>query len=306
MSLKERYHNFRQWQLNPFDHRNHNQQKVKCANCGTEFDTNFCPMCGQKAGVGPIGWNTVRQGVMMLWGMDSRSLGYSLVQLLLRPGYFISDYLKGRRQVSFPPIKMLLLVAIIELIAESVFGPPYEAQPVKNRNNVLEAISNWMDANPGWGMLFTISLLIFPTWLFFRYSPKHPKHTLPEGFFIQAFMSTIMLLLAALVVVTKELWLLAITPFIYIIAYHQLFGYRWWPTIWRVLLSFFCFIIAFGSIDLGLKVFVYDNKAEMVNFIASIIMLVIFTLIGFLIGKRTGKKRAKRENVDESVTSVTA
>lgn len=298
MSLKERYHNFLQWQQNPFDHRNRNQKLVKCANCGTEFDANFCPICGQKAGVGPIGWNTVRQGVMMLWGMDSRSLGYSLVQLLLRPGYLISDYLNGKRQVTFPPIKMLLLVAIIELIAESVFGQPYDTGPAKETNNWMEAISNWMDANPGWGMLITSSLLLFPTWIFFRYSPKHHKHTLPEGFFIQVFMSTLMVILCAVVVVTKVLWLLSIGPVFYLIAYHQLFGYGWWATLWRIFFSFFCFILAFGVIDMGLRVFVYGHRSEMVYFITGVVMMLLFMLIGFLIGRRTDRKRQKLEDAE--------
>ena len=52
----------------------------------------------------------------MLWGMDSRSLPYTLWQLLLRPGYLIGDYISGRRQVSFPPIKMLAIVALFALI----------------------------------------------------------------------------------------------------------------------------------------------------------------------------------------------
>jgi hypothetical protein len=301
------YHRFRRWpQAEPHYVNRHQDTVQHCHNCGTEFRDNFCPRCGQRAEVGRVGWNSIRENIALLWGLDSRSLTYTLVQLLGRPGYLVRDYISGHRQVSFPPVKMLVIVCLFVVIFESVFHLENDVLGIKFNVQEVDDVVAWINAQKSWATLLVQSILILPTWLVFRFAPGYPHHTLPEGFFIQAFMSTIMLLLAALVVVTKELWLLAITPFIYIIAYNQLFGYRWWPTIWRVLLSFFCFIIAFGSIDLGLKVFVYDNKAEMVNFIASIIMLVIFTLIGFLIGKRTGKKRAKRENVDESVTSVTA
>ena len=103
MNLKERYRRFRAWQENPFDYTNHCDHTVRCANCGTEFSDNFCPRCGQKANTGHINWRTAWQGVLILWGMDNRSLSFTLVQLVLRPGYLVRDYLSGKRQVSFPP-----------------------------------------------------------------------------------------------------------------------------------------------------------------------------------------------------------
>jgi hypothetical protein len=72
--------------------------------------------------VGRITWRTLRQGFAMLWGMDSRSLPYTLWQLLLRPGYLIGDYISGRRQVSFPPIKMLAIVALFALIINNFYS----------------------------------------------------------------------------------------------------------------------------------------------------------------------------------------
>ena len=60
---------------------------------------------------------------MDLWGMGTRSLPYTLWQLLLRPGYLIGDYISGRRQVSFPPIKMLVFVALLVYIVISILSP---------------------------------------------------------------------------------------------------------------------------------------------------------------------------------------
>ena len=132
MDLRELYRRFRAWQQNPFDYTNHSEHLVRCANCGTEFSDNFCPRCGQKAGVGPVNWQTVRQGLMMIWGMDSRSLSYSLLQLLLRPGYLISDYISGKRQVSFPPVKMLLIVAVGAMIVDYLCGKPLDNMEIDN------------------------------------------------------------------------------------------------------------------------------------------------------------------------------
>ena len=65
--MKEWWRRFRAWQENPFDYTNDSEHATRCSNCGTEFRDNFCPRCGQKAGVGPIGWNTVKQGILILW-----------------------------------------------------------------------------------------------------------------------------------------------------------------------------------------------------------------------------------------------
>lgn len=241
MNLREKYRRFKSWQLNPFDYFNRSEHLERCANCGTEFNDNFCPRCGQKAGTGPIGWHTVRQGVMLIWGMDSRSLGYSLVQLLLRPGYMISDYLSGKRQVSFPPVKMLLIVAIGVMIAEWLFGEPFvETTPDAEKVDVaFDAFDKWAESNTGWAMLMVSCILIFPTWLYFRYAPKHHKHSIPEGFFIQVFMGSLLAMTAILTAIIDSGWVLCIIPFYYFITYWQLFGFGWWGTLWRTTLCIY-------------------------------------------------------------------
>ena len=92
-----------------------------CYNCDNDFSGNFCPICGQRAEVGRVGWKSIKDNVAILWGMDSRSLGYTLLQLLGRPGYLVRDYISGRRQVSFPPVKMLVIVCLFVVVFESVF-----------------------------------------------------------------------------------------------------------------------------------------------------------------------------------------
>ena len=99
MNLRERYRWFRTWQEHPFDYANHSEHTTRCANCGTEFRDNFCPRCGQKAGVGPIGWNTVRQGIMILWGMDNRSLSFTLLYMAV---FILPTWLFFRRAPRYP------------------------------------------------------------------------------------------------------------------------------------------------------------------------------------------------------------
>ena len=98
--FKEYYDRFCRWQRAVPQYVNRHEDTVQhCCNCGTEFADNFCPRCGQRAELGRVGWQSVKENVALLWGMDSRSLGYTLLQLLGRPGYLVRDYISGRRQV---------------------------------------------------------------------------------------------------------------------------------------------------------------------------------------------------------------
>ena len=247
MNLKER-RRFRAWQENPFDYTNHSEHTTRCANCGTEFRDNFCPRCGQKAGTGPIGWNTVRQGILILWGMDTRSLSFTLIQLLLRPGYLVRDYISGKRQVSFPPVKMLFIVAIANMLASRLhtmlYGSAAETENYQGMMAFMNQFMTWAQENTAWSTLLSMAVFIPPTWLFFRRAPRYPRHNLPEGFFLQVFMASLSLLIDTAGELTVQ-WLGFLFPVCSAVTYRQLFGYGWWGTLWRL---FFCVAIGFGLI----------------------------------------------------------
>ena len=292
--LREKYRRFRAWQLNPFDYTNRCEHPVRCENCGTEFADNFCPRCGQKAGVGAISWHTVRQGVMQIWGMDSRSLGYSLVQLVLRPGYFISDYISGKRQVSFPPVKMLLIVAIGLMIVESLLGlTSGETELSHTGNRVYDITTDWMDANPGWGMLVLSSMILLPTWLYFRYSPQHHKHTLPEGLFVQVFMSTLLVITHILIIIIGKKWIIWLIPTYYVITYHQLFGYGWWGTLWRTCLCCFQALILIALIAVAGNYIIGEQNVPTISIIIIIVTSLLLTALWFGIEKIKSKRLRK-------------
>ena len=260
MKIKEIYRRFRAWQITPFHYQDHSDHTERCANCGTEFQSNFCPVCGQKAGVGKIGWRSVRQGLMVVWGMDSRSLLFSIVQLLLRPGYLISDYISGKRLVSFPPVKMLLLVAIGMMLAQTIADTP-DTVGNDTIKSATDLFTRWADNNYGWAMMAASTLFLLPTWLLFRNAPKHHKHTLPEGFFIQVFMATLFTIIGILSMLCHSLYLLLLWGFYYLIAYRQLFGYGWWSTFWRQCVC--CWVGAttvFTLIELGNHLLHYETK----------------------------------------------
>ena len=98
--IRAYYQRFREWQQAAPHYVNRHEGVVqRCHNCGTEFAGNFCPICGQRAEVGRVGWSSIRENVALLWGLDSRSLTYTLVQLMGRPGYLVREYISGHRQM---------------------------------------------------------------------------------------------------------------------------------------------------------------------------------------------------------------
>lgn len=255
----------------------------QCANCGQRFTGNYCPVCGQKADGSRVTWRWAWKSVMNLWGMDSRSLPYSLWQLLLRPGYLISDYISGRRQMCFPPVNMLFIVAIAYTIANYLLGIEMAKIEIDVNDSLqyLYKSINWLQNNPGWGMMLLTMILILPTWVLFRFAPRHTRHTLPESIFIQLFMATLMLILSFVISVISN-WMYMLIPLYYYFCYRQLFGYGVWSTIWRLILCFFVWLDLFFVVictAIIISSLIKDGFDSSVIVLGSIIFIFIIFII---------------------------
>lgn len=289
---KKMYERFKSWQLSPNNYEFVSDEVQRCQNCGHDFTGNFCPYCSQKAGEGPISWRSVRHSFMDIWGLGSRSLPRSVWHLLVRPGYLISDYIDGKRQVSFPPVKMLFFVAVIIALLvywllPLLFGNTFDIYG----GHTVEGFDSWNKTHFAWTYFCMAILGILPTWLLFREAPRHTCHTLPQGFFIQMFLCVLNLVLSFILLLPLLLinytvyicvsW--AILILYYVIAYRQLFGYGIWATLWRVLIVFGFIIIAIDSLEYILfyadtSQMLLPEKSRYLN--ASIIMLQSLTLLG--------------------------
>ena len=133
-SLKKLYRRFKAWQVHPADYPVADVPRY-CNNCGYEYTGNFCPVCG-------------------------------------RPGYFISDYINGKWQSSFPPVKMLVLVAVILFLVGKAIFPEYWAALIEYDPGAITStgwqyyfdfVSQWIGNHIEWLYLFIFSLLILPT-----------------------------------------------------------------------------------------------------------------------------------------------
>ena len=294
MRLRNSFAKFRKWQQTPRSYSDQGLPTHHCANCGHEFVGNFCPICGQKGTQGSVSWKAVQESIMNLWNVDSHSLPITMWQLLLRPGYLISEFINGRRQVSFPPLNMLFTIAVGYVFIMYLCGESYaDVQIVQDNTTLFETATNWLSSHPAWGMLSVTMIMILPTWTLFHFAPRNPHHTLPKGIFIQLFMSSLMFF--CLIFAQLFSGFILLIPFYYYAAYRQLFGYRFWGTMWRLLLSA---IIWFSIIVLIAMILIIPSNLKANSLlhllIADLFMvgfIVALLMVGYWISKHSARRR---------------
>ncbi len=200
---------FHVWQLKPHVVAPLSESTHECAACGTEFQGNYCPRCGQSASIGRFSFKKAALLFLDVWGMGNRSMFRSLRDLVLRPGYMIRDYLSGMQSAYFPPFKMFFILFTFSLIIEQgiTFNTDATApEPTGNQTemvkqekeeakkeissnankklNIRESkmyylgvrFANLMDAMlekyPAIFSLVTILLFFWPMYIFLRHSPN--------------------------------------------------------------------------------------------------------------------------------------
>ena len=116
---KEKYRQFKKWQHQPHEVAPLAEEMHECTTCGTHFEGNYCPRCGQSAQIGRYSFKKAFLLFLDVWGVGNRGMFRSIRDLLLRPGYMIRDYLRGMQMAYFPPFKMLFLLCTLSILVNS-------------------------------------------------------------------------------------------------------------------------------------------------------------------------------------------
>ena len=122
---------FHIWQLRPHELAPLKEEQHVCASCGTSFEGNYCPRCGQSAKIGRFSFKKALLLFLDVWGLGNRGMFRSIRDLMLRPGYMIRDYIGGMQTAYFPPFKMFFLLAALALVIEHGFGLTEDEETVK-------------------------------------------------------------------------------------------------------------------------------------------------------------------------------
>ena len=309
--LKEKYLRFRQWQRQPSQFRIASDEEQVCQCCGYRYVGNYCPRCSQKKDMGRINWHSIRRGLMDIWGLGTRSLPYSVWQLLCRPGYFIGEYISGKRQVSYPPVKMLCVMAVVySFLVFWLFPEVFHIQLEASVDQEIIPFLGWNRQYFSWVGLFTAVLFILPTWLLFQDAPRYPKHSIPEGFFIQVLMTVLVIVINIISriicggnVMYSTCLSIASNIICYYVAYRQLFGYGWWGTLWRQLLmwiSVVSFIHGLLILFKGINVSSFDKLPLLHSQTGMAIVMFALSAVALGIGYMLNRIAARRQTTDDS------
>jgi len=120
--IKQLFHRIVVWQQTPRKHKPNDDTETVCLNCGETFASNYCPYCGQSRITTRITPGNGLKIFLDTWGLGTNSYTRTVCDLLTRPGYMISDFLKGRRRPYFPPFKTLLVTGSILAITFAICG----------------------------------------------------------------------------------------------------------------------------------------------------------------------------------------
>ena len=255
------------WQRKPHQVAPIKDEWQTCQSCGTEFQGNFCPRCGQSASIGRFSFKKAFLLFLDIWGMGNRSMFRSIRDLMLRPGYMIRDYISGCQSAYFPPFKMFFILATFSLLLSHGFNfSTEEVQPNQKEqlpedimlndkplNNkvakfakvTVKTLSTFEEKNPSLFAFIVLILFSAPLYLFLRHSPLVPDLRFSEHVVALVYTSNMyscFQLLAKLMPFGFLSFLIRLTAMIMIfVALSQLTGYSKKRLLWYFLLSFLLF-----------------------------------------------------------------
>lgn len=255
---------------------------MRCLNCGTEFESKYCPNCGQSASTRRFQMKEMLTTLITsIVGGDNRFL-CTCWALVCRPGHIVREYLQGRRVSYNNPVALLItLVAIYTIVRCFISDDTSPLDIIRPNIDVDYVNSNLMRkvlefgkiiiSNDVYYALTSVFLTLLPLHFVLRkYPMKRPsgevlKLNLPEVFAMQTYKSCFHMLLAFVLIPFTLLPSLAehmgevssYASFVYsIIVFKQMLNLSWLKSCWLELKAYvvtYCvlfvlLLLAFGII----------------------------------------------------------
>ena len=117
--LHHRYQRFSEWKQQPHQVAPLSEVHHECATCGTHYEGNYCPRCGQSSKIGRYSFKNALLLYLDVWGLGNRGMFRTIRDLILRPGYMIRDYFRGMQMAYFPPFKLFFLLLALSVLVDS-------------------------------------------------------------------------------------------------------------------------------------------------------------------------------------------
>jgi len=280
-TIKEKFRRFREWQKTPYQVKPLSKEPHDCPTCGTCFEGNFCPRCGQSARIGYYSVKTAFLQFLDVWGLGNRGMFRTIRDLLLRPGYMIRDYLRGMQMAYFPPFKMFFLLVAISFAvqtglnirlenryhqihekigasfgkifvdnANTVIEPennPQQEQTGKKTyspNDVANKIREWIPKHISIILISLLLLFSWPLFLMFRKGPACPGIRF-SGFFVAMVYTYNMLAVYSIITnfFCMDSMVGTCCAALTVVPLKQLSGYSLWRTLLNIMMAILIFIV---------------------------------------------------------------
>ena len=115
---------------------------TKCLNCGTEFQGNFCPECGQSAETERFTMRFIIENLLAAFLSKDGGIWFTLKNLFTRPGAMVVDILNGKRRKYFSPFPMLFCSLTLYVLILSISGSHDEFREIENKLQEVEITYN--------------------------------------------------------------------------------------------------------------------------------------------------------------------
>ncbi len=148
---------------------------MDCKNCGEIVEGNFCPNCGQSSKVKRINFFNFFTQITESVFLINKGFFYTLINLFLRPGQSIRNFLDGKRKYHFKPLAYVLVLSTVyylisriaeqnTLIDDLITGFfNYDA----NKESTLSPFLTWLSANYAYATLILLPLFSLSSFICF-------------------------------------------------------------------------------------------------------------------------------------------
>lgn len=298
--MKTQFKQLQQWQREgkvPKAYLPEELDETHCLNCGTDFKGSFCPNCGQKSNTRRLTLSGVMGDALQLVGdLDIRLLR-TTIELMLRPGYMIYDYIiLGKRKPYIQPITLLVLFTSINLIITKIFnGEIFNVEDLSGSEQVINQVHSpkvqWamltfkrIFDNDVFAELFTCFFLLWPNKRVFRKTEVGATMNYLEHFYLLCYISCVQIAISTFLIpicwlfdypaISSQSTLVIVV--IVLIVNRQFFKLKWKKGISygiRVFLNFLLLcalfilllVIFLIGMEMILKHMGYENAREMVQ-----------------------------------------
>lgn len=127
---------FSQWQLNGNAIKPSYSGETECKHCGTVFEGNFCPRCGQSRKVSKVTKHGFMMAFIEAYPQLAGSYLHTLLELIFRPGYMVRDYFRGHRIPYAGPFKTFVITVSVYALFVHVIQPQFMKEEAINFESI--------------------------------------------------------------------------------------------------------------------------------------------------------------------------